>query len=109
MTISNVGGRREGILRSVAALIFLLSPAFLFGQAKSIPGNLTDDAREFAEIPAVPGYEQQLATAIAGKLKTFSPQIDPASNVVLTIGKGSPHRLIVTSIDEPGFVASGIT
>jgi len=29
--------------------------------------------------------------------------------VTVTIGKGAPHRLIVASMDEPGFVTSGIT
>jgi len=109
MTFSKVNGRREGFLRSVTAFVILLSPVLVFGQAKAVPGDLTNDAREFAEIPAVPGYEQQLATAIANKLKTFSPQIDAASNVVVTIGNGTPHLLIVTAIDDPGFVASGIT
>jgi putative aminopeptidase FrvX len=109
MTISKVEGSRVGFLRSVAALVVLLSPVFVFGQAKAVPGDLTDDAHEFAEIPAVPGYEQQLATAIANKLKTFSPQVDAASNVLVTVGNGAPHRLIVTAIDDPGFVASGIT
>lgn len=109
MTISKVDGRRQDFLRSVAALVILFSPVLVLGQAKAVPGNLTDDAREFSEIPAVPGYEQQLATAIANKLKSFSPQIDAASNVLVTLGSGTPHRLIVSSIDDPGFVASGIT
>ncbi|MGH9647611.1 MAG: M20/M25/M40 family metallo-hydrolase, partial [Bryobacteraceae bacterium] len=30
-------------------------------------------------------------------------------DVIVTVGSGAPHRLIVTPIDEPGFVVSGIT
>lgn len=109
MTISKVDGRVCAFLRPFAALATLLLPLVALGQAKAVPGNLTDDAREFSEIPAVPGYEQQLATAIANKLKSFSPQVDAVSNVVVTVGSGTPHRLIATGIDDPGFVTSGIT
>ena len=90
--------------RLLVALIFL-SGVFTFAQT----GSLADDTREFVEIPAVSGYEQQLAIAVAAKLKTFSPQLDDQGNVVLTMGTDAPRRLIVTAIDEPGFVASGIT
>ena len=94
--------------RLLLALVFL-SSVFTVAQTASIPGNLADDARAFVETPAVAGYEQPLATAIAARLKTFSPRVDNQGNVVFTLGTGAPHRLIVTPIDEPGFVASGIT
>src|SRR5579872_3668025 len=94
--------------------IVLLAFFFLFfqlanAQTVPVPGNLTEDTRRFVEIPAVTGYEHELATAIAAKLKSLSPKIDEQSNVSVTVGKGSPHRLIVTAIDEPGFVVSGVT
>ena len=92
----------------LAALLFLLS-ASTVAQTASIPGNLADDTRQFVELPAVAGYEQPLSAAIAAKLKTFSPRVDSQGNVVFTLGTAAPHRLIVTPIDEPGFVASGIT
>ena len=96
------------IPRLLLGLVFL-SGVFTVAQTASIPGDLADDARAFVETPAVAGYEQQLATAIAARLKTFSPRIDNQGNVVFSLGTGAPHRLIVTAIDEPGFVASGIT
>ena len=108
MTISQVQGTRAAI-RLFTALGILMSPLLVAGQTTSVPGDLTEDMRQFVEIPAVPGYEQQLATAIASKLKAFSPQVDAQSNVTVTLGSGAPKRLIVTAIDEPGFVAGGIT
>src|SRR6202035_3098633 len=30
-------------------------------------------------------------------------------NVFVTVGSGAPHRLLVTAIDEPGYIVSGIT
>lgn len=94
--------------RLLLSLVFLPG-VFTVAQIAPIPGNLGDDTRDFVELPAVAGYERQLATAIAAKLKTFSPRVDDQGNVVFTLGTGAPHPLIVTAIDEPGFVASGIT
>jgi putative aminopeptidase FrvX len=96
--------------RWLVAIYFLLF-CFLPGSAQTggTQSALENDMRELVETPAVPGYEQQLAAKIAAKLKGFSPKIDAQSNVTVTIGKGAPHRLIVASMDEPGFVTSGIT
>ncbi|HEY6904597.1 MAG TPA: M20/M25/M40 family metallo-hydrolase [Candidatus Acidoferrales bacterium] len=59
--------------------------------------------------PAVPGYENQLAGRIRSQIASFHPVTDNLSDVIVTVGSGAPHRLIVTPIDEPGFVVSGIT
>ena len=98
------------IPRFVALAVFLLLGfEIVSGQPVPVSGSLVEDMRQFVEIPAVSGYEQQLAKAIAGKLKAFSPKIDAQANVTITVGKGSPHRMIVAAIDEPGFVVSGLT
>ena len=98
-------------LRFIAAAYSVLM--FGFGSASAqkslVQGNVLNDLRELVETSAVPGYEQQVAARIAEKLKGFSPKVDTQSNVVVTIGTGSPHRLIVASMDEPGYVVSGIT
>ena len=74
-----------------------------------IPGDLGSDLKEFVETPSVSGYEQELTEKIRAKLASFHPVADNLGDVVVTIGSGAPHRLIVTPIDEPGFVVSGIT
>src|SRR6202163_1645707 len=61
------------------------------------------------ETPAVSGYEQQLAGEIRNAIKDFSPKTDNLGNVYVTLGSGSPHRLIVAPIDQPGYVVSEIT
>ena len=43
------------------------------------------------------------------KLAALHPAEDNLGNVTVTIGSGAPHRLIVTPIDEPGYVVSEIT
>src|SRR6516164_7275360 len=97
-------------LRGFVVVHFLVV-CFVYGSAQTSGAQsaLVNDLRELVQTPAVPGYEQQLAADIAGKLKRFAPKIDAQSNVTVTIGTGTPHRLIVASMDEPGFVASGIT
>ena len=54
------------------------------------------------EMPAVSGYEQQLAGEIRSSIKGFTPQTDNLGNVYVTLGSGAPHRLIVAPIDQPG-------
>ena len=91
-------------LKSLAyccALLLLSLPAA--GQ------DLRADLRDLVAIPAVPGYEQELAAAIAARIQAYKPTVDEMANVVVTIGSGSPHRLIVAPMDEPGYVVSGIT
>jgi putative aminopeptidase FrvX len=97
-------------LRGLVVVHFLVV-CLVYGSAQTSGAQVTlvNDLRELVQTPAVPGYEQQLAAEIAGKLKSFAPKIDAQSNVTVTIGKGAPHRLVVASIDEPGFAASGIT
>jgi putative aminopeptidase FrvX len=61
------------------------------------------------ETPAVSGYEQHLAAEIRDSIKGFSPQTDNLGNVYVTLGSGAPHRLMVTPIDQPGYIVSEIT
>jgi len=61
------------------------------------------------DVPAVSGYEKQLVDQISSQLLAFHPQVDNIGDVVVTLGSSTPHRLLVTGIDEPGFVVSAIT
>lgn len=65
--------------------------------------------RDFVDTPAVSGYESQLAGRIRADIASLRSVTDNLGDVVVTIGSGAPRRLIVTPIDEPGFVVSGIT
>ena len=59
--------------------------------------------------PAVSGHEGALAKQIEGALKEYSPKMDNLGNVVITVGSDAPHRLIVTPMDQPGYVVSEVT
>jgi putative aminopeptidase FrvX len=61
------------------------------------------------ETPAVSGYESEVGKIVRTGLAAFHPTTDNLGDVIVTIGSGAPNHLIVTPIDEPGFVVSEIT
>jgi putative aminopeptidase FrvX len=79
---------------------------------RQLPGDSGASANalgDFVETPAVSGYENVLAEKIRDDIASFRPVTDNLGDVIVTVGSGTPRRLIVTPIDEPGFVVSGIT
>jgi putative aminopeptidase FrvX len=91
-------------LRATLGLALAFLPAAA-ARAQSLERALA----ELVARPAVSGYEQEAAKSIAARLEKFKPQRDNLGNVRLTLGSGAPHRLIVASLDEPGYVVSGVT
>ncbi len=96
---------------------FLFSILMLLAPAIGAQSRVAAGSRELAPLgleqlvatPAVSGYENQLGDEIRAQLKSFHPVMDNLGDVVVTMGSGAPHRLIVTPMDEPGFVVSEIT
>jgi putative aminopeptidase len=97
--------------RCVSVVFCVLWLGF-FGPTKAAgqqSGSLLEQMRQLVETPAVAGYEQELASKITALLSARTPRTDSLGDVTVTLGSGTPHRLIVAPIDEPGFVVSGIT
>jgi putative aminopeptidase FrvX len=70
------------------------------------------DLEQLTAAPGVSGYETApggIVEVLRNSLKERSPQTDNLGNVWVTLGSGAPHRLIVTPVDEPGYVVSKIT
>src|SRR5712672_681496 len=88
-----------------AVLSFAVIPQQALGQRTSNE----QDWERLVRTPSVSGYERELAEEIRGKLKNFSPRSDNVGNVYVTVGSGAPNRLVVTPMDEPGYVVSKIT
>src|SRR5258708_7018493 len=97
---------RLGFSAFLCLLIALLAPAALAQSANSLQFA---DVGQLAEIPADAGYEHEVSSRIREQLKALAPKTDNLGNVFVTVGSGAPHRLLVTPIDEPGYVVSGIT
>jgi putative aminopeptidase len=80
---------------------------FLLARGGAGQSNL--DLTQLSRIPAVSGHEEALSTGLLEFLKGLGPKTDNLGNVYVTLGSGGPHRLIVTPIDEPGYIVSGTT
>ena len=95
------------LLHAISPVAFALAVA---STAAAASGAGPDIAR-LSRIPAVAGYEQTLAGAVQRSLagEGLHPNTDNLDDVWVTVGSGSPHRLIVASLDQPGYVVSQIT
>jgi putative aminopeptidase FrvX len=96
------------IFKFVAGAVLLMACATGFSPGAA-GQDLHHELAKFVETPAIPGYEQVLAKEIQKELAKWKPQIDTIGNVVVTIGSGAPHRVLVTPMDEPGYIVSNIT
>ncbi len=94
--------RRAALLPFLAVLFFVVAPS---ARTQSLENDLT----RLVGTSAVSGYEQELAAQIRDQLKNLSPKTDNLGNLYVTLGSGAPHRLIVTPMDEPGYIVSAIT
>jgi len=90
--------------------------AFFFSSCVCVAGqavaqDLVGDLTALVETPAVTGYEQPLAAELRARLPRSlgRPKSDNLGSLLVTIGQGTPHRLIVAPMDEPGYLVSGIT
>jgi putative aminopeptidase len=101
----DIMSKRLSLALGITGLLLCLS----FGKSSRAQNVRITGAENFLTTPAVSGYEQELAAEIRETLKDLSPKTDNLGNVIVTLGSGAPHRLIVTPMDEPGYVVSEIT
>src|SRR5579863_1684976 len=94
--------RSFAVFLSFFSALVLIVPS-LAAQTAARAQSAPQPLAEFVAIPAVSGYETQLGKEISSKIAEWHPRTDNLGDVVVTIGSGAPHRLIVTPIDEPGF------
>ena len=87
----------------------VVSAIVLFSMPCCSRAQTSMDVSRLEQIPAVSGYEQQLIEEIRSRLRGLSPKTDNLGNLWGSFGSGSPHRLLVTAVDEPGYVVSDIT
>jgi len=101
--------RRRGVLLFLLAIFCVHSSTAQTDKAPVVSWSLRGNALELIQTPALPGHEHPLAEIIREKISALHPVTDNIGDVIVTVGSGAPHRLIVTPMDEPGFVVSGIT
>ncbi|HKS68444.1 MAG TPA: M20/M25/M40 family metallo-hydrolase [Candidatus Acidoferrales bacterium] len=101
---------RRAAVSVLAFVLFLVMIPSVGAQTEDVtPSGAPPTLAEFVATPAVSGYEGQLEKEISSSIEKWRPRTDTLGDVIVTIGSGSPHRLIVTPIDEPGFVVSDVT
>lgn len=89
-------------LRSAWLLLFLLPPL----SAKA--ATLDDEVEAFLQVPAVVGREEPAADFLRGRLAGLPVEGDALGNLTVTVGSGSPRRLVACPMGEPGYVVSRI-
>ena len=105
---------RVSLVALAVFLTIMTNTGLVFAQAaqkSSVPvaGVITDELAPLVDTPGISGYEAEVSKIISKRLAALRPVTDNMGNVFVTMGSGSPNRLIVTPIDEPGFVVSEIT
>jgi putative aminopeptidase FrvX len=72
--------------------------------------SLKDSFVQCAGNQAVTGREARFIEYLKGRLpQGVKSEIDNMGNLIVTVGDGAPQVLVVTSVDEPGFVVTDIT
>jgi putative aminopeptidase FrvX len=75
-------------------------------RARAQESSVSTIAVRLTSMTAVTGYEQAMVDTLLGLLPGSSR--DRAGNARLTVGDGTPQRLVVCPMDEPGYVVGSI-
>ena len=94
-------------LTLAAVAIFCAPPST--AQSSGSESGPVATLQSLVETPGLSGYEKAVAHEIKSTLAAYRPTTDNLGDVIVTTGSGSPRRLLVTPMDEPGLVVSDIT
>ncbi|MES1241399.1 MAG: hypothetical protein ABUT39_07255 [Acidobacteriota bacterium] len=70
--------------------------------------TLDQEVEAFLQVPSVVGREEPMAELVANRLAGLPVERDALGNVRVTVGSGSPRRLVTCPMGEPGYVVSRI-
>jgi putative aminopeptidase FrvX len=87
-------------LALVATLMLMAAPSW--------GSDPQSDLTVLMEVLSVSGREEQAAEAVLERLPEGLSERDRLGNVVVTLGKGSPRRLLACGLDEPGFLVTKV-
>lgn len=90
------------IRRQLALLLALLSPF------AARAATLADEVEAFLQVSSVVGREEPAAEFLQGRLAGLPVTRDALGNLAVTVGSGSPRRLVACPMGEPGFVVTRI-
>src|SRR4051812_14751366 len=87
-----------------AASVALALPAFVGAQATD---HDLEAIASWVAVDAATGYESRTSPALASALGGWTA--DAYGNVVVTVGTGTPHRIVACALDRPSYAVSQIT
>jgi putative aminopeptidase FrvX len=96
----------ERHLPRLAFLLLSLTLATLPARAQS-PDPL-HELEAFLRVPSIVGREEPGRDFVRQRLTGLPVEQDKAGNLVLTLGSGTPRRLVVCPLGEPGLIVSRI-
>jgi putative aminopeptidase FrvX len=86
----------------------LLSLLLLLTPLSARAATLEDEVEAFLQVPSVVGREEPAAEFLQGRLAGLPVTRDALGNVIVTVGSGSPRRLVACPLGEPGYVVTRI-
>jgi putative aminopeptidase FrvX len=89
-------------------LAVAIGAAPLHAQDHPAPPDSLAETEAFLRIPAVVGREEPARDFVRQRLGNLPVEQDKAGNLVLTFGSGTPRRLVVCPLGEPGWMVSRI-
>lgn len=89
-------------LPRLLVFLFLLCPLPVLG------ATLDEEVESLLNVVSVVGREEPAAEWIQQRLAGLSPTRDALGNVTVTVGSGSPRKLVACPLGEPGYVVSRI-
>jgi putative aminopeptidase FrvX len=96
-------------LALVLALLSLVVTVFpIRAQDRPDPLAPLAEIEAFLQVPAVAGREEAARGFVRQRLGSLPAEVDKAGNLVLTLGSGTPKRLVVCPLGEPGLIVSRI-
>src|SRR6266545_2855737 len=89
-------------------LPYLIAGLLAAAPSPTLAVDLADEVEALLRVPAVAGREEPARDFARQLLPGLPVETDKAGNVVLSVGSGSPRKLVACPLGEPGFVVSGI-
>ncbi|GAC1599342.1 MAG: hypothetical protein NVS3B25_26160 [Hymenobacter sp.] len=87
---------------------FFILLALLIGCTRGAEAQSPELLQAYARTSAVSGREEEGSRFVQSLFNAGTLQRDRLGNLVLVLGSGSPRRLLVAPLDEPGYVVSHI-
>jgi putative aminopeptidase FrvX len=92
----------------ITILLAVFLPLGILAQSPALDVELLSLIQSFSKTSAVTGREEEASAFVESLFAAGTFKKDRLGNLTITLGSGTPKRLFVTPLDEPGYVVSNI-